>query len=154
MVLNVTEYVNQHPGGKFVLKINVGRDISKFFYGGYCLEDNLGPAPARGYNHSNYAKLICDSLVVATYKPDSQTSSQTVTCYVDKSKTHKWNATTATVCFQNVLNEPVPCFQNSYKSLDTIGKHFKLRSLKNLDLYRQYTVCSTMQPRVYNGLLE
>lgn len=48
MVLDVTEFINYHPGGRFVLQINTGRDISKFFYGGYCLEDNNGPRPAEG----------------------------------------------------------------------------------------------------------
>lgn len=45
MVLDVTKFIDYHPGGKFVLKINNGRDISKFFYGGYCLEGN-GSGPA------------------------------------------------------------------------------------------------------------
>ena len=40
MVVDIAGYMNHHPGGKFVLQQNVGRDISKFFYGGYCLEDN------------------------------------------------------------------------------------------------------------------
>jgi len=46
LVLNVGEFMNQHPGGRFVIRHNVGHDISKYFYGGYCLEDNLGPAPS------------------------------------------------------------------------------------------------------------
>jgi cytochrome b involved in lipid metabolism len=28
-----------HPGGKFVVEANIGRDISKFFYGGYSMEN-------------------------------------------------------------------------------------------------------------------
>ena len=71
MVLDVTEYIDYHPGGKFVLKINTGRDISKFFYGGYCLEDNNGPRPASGYNHSNYARMIANSLVIAVYQKET-----------------------------------------------------------------------------------
>ena len=39
-VLDVTDFVASHPGGRFVIETNVGRDISKFFYGGYCLEGN------------------------------------------------------------------------------------------------------------------
>jgi len=46
LVLNVGEFINQHPGGRFVIRHNVGHDISKYFYGGYCLEDNLGPEPS------------------------------------------------------------------------------------------------------------
>jgi cytochrome b involved in lipid metabolism len=57
LVLDVGEYVNYHPGGKFVLRHNVGQDISKFFFGGYCLEDNI-PRAAAGHNHSSYARKI------------------------------------------------------------------------------------------------
>lgn len=66
MVLDVGEFINYHPGGRFVLQANRGRDISKFFYGGYSLEDN--DQPIKGHNHSNYAKLICNSLTVAVYQ--------------------------------------------------------------------------------------
>ena len=37
LVLNLNGYDKFHPGGKFVLKQNFGRDISKFFNGGYSL---------------------------------------------------------------------------------------------------------------------
>ena len=46
LVLDMEEFIDQHPGGRFVLTHNIGRDISKFFYGGYSLEDNLGSSPA------------------------------------------------------------------------------------------------------------
>lgn len=46
LVLDIEGFTNHHPGGKFVLFHNVGRDISKFFHGGYSLEGNLGQAPA------------------------------------------------------------------------------------------------------------
>jgi cytochrome b involved in lipid metabolism len=35
MVLDVSKYMVNHPGGKFVIEYNIGKDISKFFYGGY-----------------------------------------------------------------------------------------------------------------------
>lgn len=39
MVLDISRFMDDHPGGKFSLKHNVGRDVSKFFYGGYSLEN-------------------------------------------------------------------------------------------------------------------
>jgi len=36
----MSSYAFQHPGGAFLLEYNVGRDISKFFYGGYALDGN------------------------------------------------------------------------------------------------------------------
>jgi cytochrome b involved in lipid metabolism len=35
LVLDVSSFKYNHPGGKFVVEYNIGRDISKFFYGGY-----------------------------------------------------------------------------------------------------------------------
>lgn len=46
LVLDIESFVKHHPGGRFVLNHNIGRDISKFFHGGYSLEGNLGSAPA------------------------------------------------------------------------------------------------------------
>ena len=42
MVLDVSKFYTLHPGGTFVLTHNNGRDISKFFYGGYSLDGNIG----------------------------------------------------------------------------------------------------------------
>lgn len=35
LVLDVSEYASRHPGGAFFLKHSRGKDISKYFYGGY-----------------------------------------------------------------------------------------------------------------------
>ena len=35
LVLDLTDYIPNHPGGAFLLQQNIGRDVSKFFYGGY-----------------------------------------------------------------------------------------------------------------------
>lgn len=51
LVVDLGPFINNHPGGKFLLQHNIGRDISKFFYGGYSLESKMKP-----YTHSNYAK--------------------------------------------------------------------------------------------------
>ena len=42
LVLDISKYKFYHPGGMFVLQHNIGRDISKFFYGGYQLENYTG----------------------------------------------------------------------------------------------------------------
>ena len=65
LVLDVSEFARYHPGGRFVIEHTVGTDIAKFFYGGYCLEDNLGPKPAFGWRHTNYARMIANDLAIA-----------------------------------------------------------------------------------------
>lgn len=67
LVLDVTEFINHHPGGRFVLRRTVGTDIGKFFFGGYSLEENTNSI-ARGHLHSNYAKMIVNDLAIAKYE--------------------------------------------------------------------------------------
>ena len=38
LVVDTSLFAVNHPGGRFVLDMNVGRDISKFFHGGYSFE--------------------------------------------------------------------------------------------------------------------
>ena len=61
--------MKSHPGGKFVLKHNIGRDISKFFYGGHTLENIDYVAP---YTHSATAKNIANKLAIARLSPQNQ----------------------------------------------------------------------------------
>lgn len=63
LVLDVSKYCDNHPGGKFLLEYNIGRDVSKFFYGGYSME-NFTWKPRIHY-HSNIARTIINQLVVA-----------------------------------------------------------------------------------------
>ena len=63
-----------------MLKHNIGRDISKFFHGGYSLEDNMNGPPARGYKHSSIARMVVNDLAVAVYEPLIQVA--TVECQV------------------------------------------------------------------------
>ena len=59
LVLDVRPFMKNHPGGKFVIEHNVGKDISKFFYGGYVMEPSQNLKP---YTHSNIARKIANSL--------------------------------------------------------------------------------------------
>ena len=61
MVLNVEKFKFNHPGGKFSIQQNIGRDVSKFFYGGYALESNSGLKP---HTHSNIARMVVNTLIV------------------------------------------------------------------------------------------
>ena len=42
LVLDVTLFAQNHPGGRFLLDRNVGKDISKYFHGGYSFEQGQG----------------------------------------------------------------------------------------------------------------
>ena len=72
LVIDVKEFANLHPGGRFVIRHNIGTDVSNFFFGGYCLEGNLqGISP--GHKHSSYARMIVNDLAVAIYEREIPT---------------------------------------------------------------------------------
>jgi cytochrome b involved in lipid metabolism len=55
MVIDVSSFKYEHPAGRFLVEHNIGRDISKFFYGGYAMENFTGSN--RTHVHSNMARL-------------------------------------------------------------------------------------------------
>jgi cytochrome b involved in lipid metabolism len=61
MVLDISWFKDEHPGGKFSIEMNKGRDVSKYFYGGYSLE-NIDKV--QEHTHSNDARAIVNQLVV------------------------------------------------------------------------------------------
>ena len=75
LVLDVHDFIGVHPGGKFVIHHNVGSDISKFFFGGFCLEDNLTSKPV-GHVHSAYARMIVNDLAIAELDSDLPSTSE------------------------------------------------------------------------------
>ena len=64
LVLDVTNFAGSHPGGRFLIERNIGKDISKYFHGGYSQEPIQG---AKNNKHSNYARKIVNGLIVARY---------------------------------------------------------------------------------------
>jgi hypothetical protein len=150
-VLDVTDFIAQHPGGRFVIETNIGRDISKFFYGGYCLEGNT-QGQSSGYNHSNYALAIANNLVVAINAKETNPQITLTTCNIDR--THMWTKSVGTVFMEAKEGKPQPNFKNFWPGFSMLGKHYKIRSLKNTLVHRHYTICNTMRPEIHNGYLE
>lgn len=61
-ILDVESFMNEHPGGRFSIEHNIGRDISKFFHGGYSLENIKY---VQNHAHSRDAKKAMDSMIIA-----------------------------------------------------------------------------------------
>lgn len=68
-VLNVTKFLDEHPGGRFSIEHNIGRDISKYFYGGYSLEN---VKKVDNYTHSSDARRIVNALIVGKLEGNVQ----------------------------------------------------------------------------------
>ena len=61
LVLRTEGYERIHPGGKFTITKNFGRDIAKFYYGNYSLTNGQLTKP---YTHSGQANRILQDMII------------------------------------------------------------------------------------------
>ena len=61
LVLRTAGYEKIHPGGKFTITKNFGRDMAKFYYGNYSLTNGKLSKP---HTHSGQANLIVKNMIV------------------------------------------------------------------------------------------
>ena len=61
-IIDLHEWEIFHPGGKFALQKNLGKDVTKYFYGAYQLIQTL---KNKRHTHSFDAMLIAQSLIHA-----------------------------------------------------------------------------------------
>jgi len=83
LVLDATDYAPYHPGGKFIIERCRGTDISKFFYGGYNLEPLTN---GENYNHTNYAREACNSLIIGKLNRGTNICKVTIDAECDASE--------------------------------------------------------------------
>lgn len=125
-----------------MLNHNVGRDISKFFFGGYSLEDN--ERRARGHNHSIYARMIVNELTVAIFERDIPCGTEEVV--LANSRAHSVNADTKTI-FMCAAKES-PNLKHYYEDFRVLGKHFRVSKTNDPNFSRHYTICNVMTPHI------
>lgn len=144
LVLDVGRFMSEHPGGQFLIQFHSGRDISKFFYGGYVLENESGMQP---HTHSNVARTIVNSLVIGKLHERAQTFSARVSAISDVNKSTK----TFTMRLEGADSRwASPPSTN----VDAIGKHYLVRSFNNLNVRRHYTISSCMKKDTYSEYLK
>lgn len=141
-MLDVSKFKLSHPGGRFVIEYNVGRDVSKFFYGGYILETSSGMKPQ---THSNSARHIVNSLVIARLEEKAKTFAARIEASTEVGKN--------TNCFTFRAEGPEVSFQlPASTDVTAIGRHFLVRSFTNPRVSRHYTVCTSMKKEIYEEL--
>jgi len=107
-----------------LLDKNNGQDISKFFHGGYSFEPIQGSA---NHAHSNYARTIVNSLIVARYINRRESvittieSSQSISEY-DTVKT--FNLQVRGQGSGMLTGTKEQRIKNFYPDFDTMGKHY------------------------------
>ena len=164
LVLDVSGFMEDHPGGRFSIEHNIGRDVSKFFYGAYSLESKVDP-----HTHTNDARRILNELVVATLEMKSTTCLMKAESFEDANSTGTIKTITFAPVnldnFSRISDQPCPI-----TDLSQIGKHYLFKNtshestrgggsaLGEVDslkggIKRQYTRAFCMQPQVYQSLI-
>lgn len=69
LVLDVEDFLPRHPGGRWNIEHNIGKDVAKFFYGGYANDGNdiQNRENARSHVHSNFARKAVNGMAIARY---------------------------------------------------------------------------------------
>lgn len=152
LVLDVADFIEMHPGGKFVIEHTVGTDIAKFFYGGYCLEDNNGAKPAETWRHTNYARMIANDLAVARFDCMREGSVESF-CRLRADLDNEVNGLTRTFTMQTSDMKPRHNYKAYYPGLKYLTRHFWIRNMAQPEVIRHYTTCNAMETRFYNELV-
>ena len=58
-IVDVESFMDEHPGTRFVISQNIGREIGKYFYGAYSMEEDVSP-----HIHSSYAAELIKRLTI------------------------------------------------------------------------------------------
>ena len=163
LVLNLQPYFHQHPGGAFLLTQTVGRDISKFFYGGYTLDGNGGKPGSnkKVHAHTNVARKVAIQHVVAFIGCSSVNEDKYRINHEHTMQINKW---TNSFVFKSTSPTPMgTSIQNFYSDLSMLGKHFTIVSWQDgeapiregkrqIILRRHYTICNVMRKQFYAAL--
>jgi len=149
LVLDATDYAPYHPGGKFIIERTRGTDISKFFYGGYNLEPLTN---GENYNHTNYAREACNSLIIGRIVHDAEICQVYIDDEANASedkliKTFKFKAMPGTGLSRKIARH--------YPITDT-GRHYLLQERTKTGKYvgnvRHYTVSNVMAADQYENM--
>lgn len=143
MVLNVRGFKSEHPGGAFLLDFHIGRDVSKFFYGGYVLENNSGMKP---YTHSNVARSIVNSLIIGKLRKPAEIYDAKIV------KATKVNSTTKVFTFK-LEGQNARFITPSSTDYFSFGMHYLLKSHGMPKVRRHYTISSCMREETYKEYL-
>ena len=136
-----------------MIEKNRGKDISKFFHGGYNYEPMNG-----GWNskHSNYARSIVNTLIVARLSQKRSDAYVTVNNQTKASSSgtihnYEFKYDQAEAEEAHLINN-IKLF---YPEVSMLGKHYLVQKVdKSRNLVgnaRQYTVANCMRPQVYEA---
>ena len=146
---------------------NVGRDISKFFFGSYALDGNNSKPgePNERHSHSNIARKWANKLAVsALVRKDTQSMLFEID-HNQKVSINKIIKTFAFVTKETKETSGLPGVQNWYNDLSELGKCFTVSAVGNEGdqplkngfmgnvVRRHYTITNCLRKAFYRELI-
>lgn len=163
MVLDIGDYIKRHSGGSFTLEANIGRDVSKYFYGGYALENII---PVKPHTHSNDARRLVDKFAIAYLKKEAPIAKMKIKEASGANRT----GTAQTITFHQPNKTTQPVLANALLDPRAMAMHYVVKStaLQNTwgasplgefheeksGIKRHYTEAFVMRPGVYQALID
>ena len=154
LVLDVTRYLDDHPGGRFLIEYCIGRDISKFYYGGYALDNNDIKGKSKRHAHSNISHLQVQSLIIARLIPNpndlSKSAQATKFEAVIKERQEVTKGTNTLVfSISSSSKESNYLPSNYYEDIQMIGRHYLISEVGRHKVKRHFTIANCMEKSVY-----
>ncbi len=122
LILDVDAFQYEHPGGLYLLANTIGRDISKYFYGGYSHEPGYPE-----HSHSRQAREVVASIAIGKLKSGRDINDVCREFEGTVVSKEMINSTTAVVSFKvsNEINRK-PIDDNG--GIGMLGKHYLVSS--------------------------
>ncbi|CAG9330475.1 unnamed protein product [Blepharisma stoltei] len=134
-VLDISGFMQNHPGGAYMLKDVIGEDVGKYINGCSSIGDGTFP-----YEHSQMAKNLAYSLVVGNIAKNCNIIKPIEGDTIDWSMTweivRKHNISQSTVCVE--LRSNAYEVREKPKGLEWMGKHFQVEAKIGLNVVRRY----------------
>ena len=148
-MFDVKSYIDEHPGGAFVMKVCVGKDVGRYLDGSYIIEKN--GTCQKPHLHTNYALGIVKKLAIAKLQKSNYIRPAKGKTVDDRendrwqiTKAHKRSDNTATYDFTN----DAFLVKQFFSGVAETGKHFIVTS-KVSNVGRYYTICNFYSQALY-----
>uniref|UniRef100_A0A7S3KIP2 Cytochrome b5 heme-binding domain-containing protein n=1 Tax=Euplotes crassus TaxID=5936 RepID=A0A7S3KIP2_EUPCR len=166
-ILDISSFINEHPGGAFVMRATVGSNMGKYFYGGSSMETDVPP-----YKHSSYAGRILEKLTIGKLEnkylsednsnrsrrdfsirsgnPSVKVEMLRDGCNIFTIKKKVWLTSTVSRISFHCIDTSIPSI---YEGLEMCGKNYSITSMKN-DVTRYYTICNSMGSQIFEEYMK
>mmetsp|Transcript_13225 Transcript_13225/g.13333 ORF Transcript_13225/g.13333 Transcript_13225/m.13333 type:complete len:521 (+) Transcript_13225:97-1659(+) len=142
-LLNVSGFIQNHPGGAYMIRQAIGEDVGKYINGCSSISGSIA-----SYNHSQPAKNLINSLIIdrvayTTGVLTKKSSDQSLD-YGNMSweLVRKYNIAEGTFCIE--LTSKDWAVENTPKGYEWLGKHFGVREkIGKSEVIRYYSLMVT-----------